>query len=359
VLTGVSISWFKIIDSDATGISVAGAQDIAVSNGSISFDDSSRDTTHVAIKVTEVDPVPRTGRITISHLSINGFRLIKKAGAIHFTSSATERTTDAVAPLLVLTQGVGGSLKDGTYSYLATSVIDSVETPSRSPKSITIRNGNGRASITLRWEAIGTLYGSYPPTGYRIYGRQPNAEGLLVTLLVGSGQSWTDDGTGSPGGARPPIAQAALGHVVIGPGVTVSDTKEGSGVFFNTVWPHTSIVGDTIRGAGDHCIAFNSSVMYFEIRNNECVDFGTVGIGLSARGNFPTSFGRISGNRLWNHTTRGKTGIRLQNDSLLSEIEIDNNDLRGNANPIVVGAPDRGVRVRNNHVDSSNTAQKR
>jgi hypothetical protein len=357
VLREVSISGFKILAKDATGISIAGAQDVSISNGSIISDSSSRVPSFVAVKISEINPVARTGRISISRVRIAGFRLTKKSGAIFLTSSVNAQTGGLTAPLLVATQRAGGHLKDGSYSYYATSIIDGVETPSGPAASLLVKNGLGRAAIELRWNPIESMYGSLPASGYRIYGRNSAGTGLLAEVL-GVVPIWSDDGSLTPKASNPPRSYAALGHVILGPGIIVEDSRDGSGIFLNTVWPHITITGDTIRRSGDRCVAFNSSVVDFDILHTECVDFGSIGIDLGSRDRV-TADGRVSGNRLWNHSSGRKIGIRVQNNPSLKEIAIDNNDLRGNEMPLVVGNAARDIHLTNNRADTSVSVPRR
>jgi hypothetical protein len=333
ILENVSLSEFSIVVREGNGISIAGAQDVVISDGDI-VGDTLVDPKYVAIKITELAPSPRTGRIIVTRTKVRGFNASRRSGAVYLTSSGLGNA-QSVAPVLSARQTLNGHLVDGVYSYTATSIIDGIEYPAGAPVKFYVKNGGGRAAITLTWQPPSGLAMAVI-SGYRIYGRDEPRAGALVSVPPGPHPGWTDDGTAAADKARPPQFASAYGHVTLGPALTIDQTRAGSGIYIATPWPYVTITGDTIRHSGDRCIAFNSGAMHFAVNQTECSDYSTIGLDITARDR-SVEDGRITDNRFWTHNPAGKTGIRLPSRELFSQVVMERNELSANAVPVING----------------------
>ena len=174
----VSISDFRIRVGNANGISIAGAQDVTISDGDILGDSSAGASTFVAIKVSEIKPVARTGRVQVSRVHIRNFRVPKKAGVIYLTSSANDGNQAfghvTLGPGITIEQALGGSA-----IYFAT------EWPYVSIVGDTIRHVADRCIVfnagAVHFDVLNNVCTDYGSAGVEVVARnRPVSDGRIL-----------------------------------------------------------------------------------------------------------------------------------------------------------------------------------
>ncbi len=106
---------------------------------------------------------------------------------------------------IVLTQGTGGTLADGTYHYTVTVTNYNGESTAPAAAQIVVAGGGGTASVKVSWQAVSE------GVDYNVYGRGATpgklASGVTGVVFIGeSGDetlSWTDTGAASAGAVPP------------------------------------------------------------------------------------------------------------------------------------------------------------
>ena len=98
------------------------------------------------------------------------------------------------APILT-TEDEGGSLSNGTYSYILTKTVDSLESGPGAAATIVVDAGGSSNTVFL--EFPGEIN-----TTYNIYGRTADAEELIDSAVEGE-STFEDDGSETPDGEVP------------------------------------------------------------------------------------------------------------------------------------------------------------
>jgi prepilin-type N-terminal cleavage/methylation domain-containing protein len=106
------------------------------------------------------------------------------------------------------TPGLGSSASDVTYGYVVDPIVGGVEQPG-TENLITTRAGTFNKRIQVDWaQACASYITTNSVTAFRVYGRTPNAENLLLGTVTNSpattcnGTTFIDDGTGTTVGTR-------------------------------------------------------------------------------------------------------------------------------------------------------------
>lgn len=171
-------------------------------------------------------------------------------------------------------QVTGGTLADDDYFYVVTARnADGGETVISNEDSATVSGGGGNGSVDLTWTAVTNA------TDYRIY-RSLTTGGPYGLLNVSVTNSFTDDGSDSPGAAPPTANTAFYAGTYTAPTKYACFMSESLNYLQETVWRRPICQSVDVVGAVDGNVhvegeiemeAFGDVVPYFLLASRASV----------------------------------------------------------------------------------------